>query len=310
LVSLCILYWILGDSPTFLCSGQSSILDHDLDILHPFVMIIRNNLTALAFNEMCYTFSKTGMENLARMQSHVWSLSRFGPVVFACCVNLCICYTGKYADLDKCLKCKTLCLNESSRVRCTFSYMPLIPHLCALMSNHTYATHLQYCADEDVQMSTCMPGMTTDIFDGLHYCSLLRECVVAGDRMLAHNYFSDHHDIVLGFATNSFAPFKKWKHTAWILLLFNYNLPLDQCFQKDNILCAGIIPGPKKPWDTDSFIYLLTQELLELADSVSAYDSLLRSLFALHAYVITGFGDISAVSMLMHMKGHNGLHPC
>ena len=116
--------------------------------------------------------------------------------------------------------------------------------------------------------------------------------------MLAHNYFSDHYDIMLSFATNSFAPFKKWKHTIWIPLTFNYNLPLDQHFQKDNILCAGIIPGPKKPWDTDSFIYPLVQELLELVDSVSTHNSLLSSLFALHAYVITGFGDIPAVSML------------
>ena len=85
---------------------------------------------------------------------------------------------------------------------------------------------------------------------------------------------------------------------------------ITQCFQKDNILCAGIIPGPKKPWDADSFIYLLIQELLELVDGISIYDSLLSSLFALHAYVITGFGDIPAVSMLMHMKGYNGSYPC
>jgi len=181
LVSLRILYWILSDSPAFLCSGQSSISDHDLDILHLFAMMIRNNLTALAFNEMCYTFSKTGMENLARTRSHVQSLSRFGPVVFACCINSCICYTGKYADLDKCPKCKTSRLNESSQARCTFSYMPLIPHLRALMSNRTYATCLQYHADEHAKTSTCMPRTTTDIFDGLHYCSLLGERVVAGD---------------------------------------------------------------------------------------------------------------------------------
>jgi len=188
--------------------------------------------------------------------------------------------------------------------------MPLIPRLCVLMSNRTYTTRLQYRADEHAKTSTRMPRTTTDIFNRLYYCSLLGERVVAGDRTLAHNYFSDHRDIVLGFATDGFAPFKKRKHTTWILLLFNYNLPPDQRFQKDNILCAGIIPGPKKPWDADSFIYLLTQELLELADGVSAYDSLSRSLFALHAYVIAGFGDIPAVSMLMHMKGHNGLCPC
>jgi len=52
------------------------------------------------------------------------------------------------------------------------------------------------------------------------------------------------------------------------------------------------------------------QELLKLAVGVSAYDALSRSIFALHAYLITAFGDIPAVSMLMNMKGHNGASPC
>jgi len=43
---------------------------------------------------------------------------------------------------------------------------------------------------------------------------------------------------------------------------------------------------------------------------MSAYDALSSSIFTLHAYVIAGFGDIPAISMLMHMKGHNGLCPC
>jgi hypothetical protein len=72
----------------------------------------------------------------------------------------------------------------------------------------------------------------------------------------------------------------------------------------------GIIPGPKNPWDADSFLYPLVRELLELVIGMSAYDALSRSLFALHAYVIASFGDIPTVSVLMHMKGHNGLCPC
>jgi hypothetical protein len=257
---------------------------------------------------MSYMFSETGMVNLAKTRSHVRALSRFKPVEFACCINSCICYTGQYADLDECPKCKTARLNESGRARRTFSYMPLIPRLRAFMSNRTYATRLRYRADEHAK--TRVPGTTTDIFDGLHYLSLLGERVVIGDQSLPHNYFSDHRDIALGFATDGFAPFKKRKYTAWVLLIFNYNLPPDQRFQTDNILCAGIIPGPKKPWDADSFIYPLVRELLELASGVSAYDALSSSLFALHAYLITGFGDIPAVSMLMHMKGHNSLCPC
>jgi hypothetical protein len=123
------------------------------------------------------------------------------------------------------------------------------------MLNPTYTTCLQYHANEHAKAR--MPGMITDIFDGLHYHSLLGEHIVVRDQKLPHNYFSDDCDIAFSFATNSFAPFKKQKHTVWILLIFNYNLPPDQHFQKDNILCVGIIPSPKKPSDADSFIYPL-----------------------------------------------------
>jgi len=152
------------DSLAFLCSGEFSILDHDLDILRPFGMKIRNNLTASTFHEMSHNFSKAGMENLAKTRSRVRALSRFEPVKFACCINSCICYTGLYADLDKCPKCGTSRLNESGRARRIFSYMPLIPRLRALMSNRTYASHLQYHADEHAK--TRRPGTITDIFDG------------------------------------------------------------------------------------------------------------------------------------------------
>jgi len=273
-------------------------------------MKIRNNLTALAFDEMAYNFSKAGMLNFAKMQSHVQYLSRFKPVEFACCINSCICYAGLYAELEECLKCKMLHLDGSGQARRTFSYMPLIPCLRTLVSNRTYTTCLQYHADEHTMTCMCTPRMTTDIFDGLHYCSLLGEHVVVRDQTLTHHYFSDHCDIALGFATDGFTPFKKQKHTTWILLIFNYNLPPDKRFQRDNILCVGIIPGPKKPWNADSFIHLLVQELLELAIGVPTYDALSSCCFALHAYLITAFGDIPAVSMIMRMKGHNSLCPC
>ena len=309
-MSLSLLPCIFWDSLGFLCSGESSISDHNLNIICPFTMKLRNNLSNLTFNEMVFTFPNTGMQSHTKTRSHVWALSHFESVEFACCINSCICYTGSYTNLNECPKCKTPHLNKAGQPRQTFSYIPLIPHLCALMLNRTYATRLQYRADEHTKTSTRMPRMMTDIFDGLHYRLLLGERVVVGDRMLPHNYFSDHHDIALSFATDGFAPFKKWKHTMWILLVFNYNLPLDQRFQQDNILCVGIIPGPKKPWDADSFIYPLVQELLKLAVGVSAYDALSCSVFALHAYLITAFGDIPAISMLMNMKGHNGVSPC
>ena len=43
---------------------------------------------------------------------------------------------------------------------------------------------------------------------------------------------------------------------------------------------------------------------------VPSYDALHVEFFFLQAYFIVCFGDIPAVSMLIYMKGHNGISPC
>ena len=60
----------------------------------------------------------------------------------------------------------------------------------------------------------------------------------------------------------------------------------------------------------DSFLYPLVQELLKLSVGVRAFDVVEKEAFTLCAYLITTFGDIPAVSMLLRMKGHNARLPC
>ncbi len=82
----------------------------------------------------------------------------------------------------------------------------------------------------------------------------------------------------------------------------------DVRFHLDNILSLGVIPGLKKPADIDSFLWPLIQGAAEGSQRVSrAFDALEpdidRAIFSLCAFLIVVFGDIPAVSMLMHMKG-------
>ncbi|KAF5342763.1 hypothetical protein D9758_017036 [Tetrapyrgos nigripes] len=127
---------------------------------------------------------------------------------------------------------------------------------------------------------------------------------------LRHKYFEDSRDIALGLTTDGFAPHKRRKKMAWPLILFNYNLHPDIRFHIENILSLGVIPGPKKPHDIDSFLWPLLEELSRLAHGVCSYDVVNNVIFPLRAYLIAVFGDIPAVSMLMHMKGHNAKSPC
>ena len=130
-----------------------------------------------------------------------------------------------------------------------------------------------------------------------------------GDKELPIYLFSDPWDIALGLSTNGFGPFKHCTKTLWPVILFNYNLPPDERFHKKNIISAGNILGPKKPSNSDSLLWPLTQELLQLEISLSAFDVISNTVFLLHAYLIVVFSDIPTVSMIMRMKGHNAILP-
>jgi hypothetical protein len=154
-----------------------------------------------------------------------------------------------------------------------------------------------------------VPGTVTDVFDGSHYRSLQGKRVRINDQMFPHKFFEDHRDIALGIATDGFSTFKSRKKTTWAFVLYNYNLPPDIRFHLQHTLPLGIV-GPKKPVDSDSFLWPAVQELLRLMLGVRAFDAITLTVFCLRAFLILGFGDIPAVALLMRMKGHNGILPC
>ncbi|KAJ1556850.1 hypothetical protein HK405_001601, partial [Cladochytrium tenue] len=78
----------------------------------------------------------------------------------------------------------------------------------------------------------------------------------------------------------------------------------------ENLICVGVIPGPKKPMNMDSFLYPMVEELQLLGIGVTAFDSCTQTEFTLRAHIISVFGDMPAISTLMHTKGVNALCPC
>ena len=85
--------------------------------------------------------------------------------------------------------------------------------------------------------------------------TLLNTIVPAGEAN-PFFYFSDGHDIALGLLTDGFAPFKKCDKMCWPIILFNYNLPPEICFQKKYCIhCHS--PGSKKALEL-GFLLLAT----------------------------------------------------
>ena len=249
--------------------------DDDLTLIRAYSLKVNYGLTNDAYNSLRFLFPQAPLDTLKNTEKRIQFLSGFQPVQYHCCPSSCVCYTGPYETLSTCPKCKADRYKSDGKTpQAYFHYLPLIPRLRAMVSNSSYAKKMQYRSKHQHD-----PTKITDIFDGAHYRSLLETPVTIGDEELPMWFFSDPRDIALGFSTDGFGPFKQRNKTAWPLIIFNYNIPPKERFRKENIISLGTIPGPKKPADTDSFLWPLVQELLQLAIGVSAFDPIAQVSF-------------------------------
>lgn len=106
---------------------------------------------------------------------------------------------------------------------------------------------------------------------------------------------------------------RKGNSTAWPLILINYNICPDIHTRLENIICVGVIPGPRQFKDLNSFLVPLLEELLQLESGIDTFNSLAvgpEKHFCLHAFLIVAFCDIPALSKLLGVKGHDAACPC
>ena len=245
------------------------------------------------------------------LRTKAQGLAGIKPLRFDCCIGSCVCFAGHYATLKKCPRCNESRFEVDShgkkKPRSQFLYIPLIPRLVAYLASPHAASSMRYRSQHQHT-----PGSLRDIFDGANYQALRGTPVTVHGEPVSPpaTYFQDPRDIALGLSTDGYGIFTHGQATAWPLILFNYNLPPEVRFHSDNLLALGVIPGPKKPADMDSFLIPLAEELFQLAAGVKAYDALSESPFLLHAFLLIVFSDFPAVSMLMKMKGVNSIVPC
>ena len=115
-----------------------------------------------------------------------------------------------------------------------------------------------------------------------------------------------------GSLLERYASIRSVVNAIWTRLIDSLTSPSNRVLRacSTNILALGVVPGPNKPVDMDSFLIPLAEELFQLAAGVKTYNGLSNSHFNLRAFLLVVFGDFPAVSMLMKMKGVNGISPC
>jgi hypothetical protein len=271
----------------------------------------KHNISSKAFSDtrMAMCDANTGLPTVPSLETchrRLAHLAGFKAQKTDCCINSCMSYApDAFHSLESCTYCKQPRRDAQGRPRKQFTYIPFTPRLLGLY-------HCPKTGKEMLHRSkhVHVEGLMTDVYDSKNYRDLLEREVMLDGQPLGHCFFSDHRDVALGISTDGFLPFKNCRLTAWPVILFNYNLPPDVRFLLDHIICIGVIPGPKKPRDLDSFLWPLISEFLRLAEGVRAYNGIQKQLFKMHAYLILGTGDMPAVASLMRMLGHNAIYAC
>ncbi|KAG8795067.1 hypothetical protein FRC12_018363 [Ceratobasidium sp. 428] len=249
--------------------------------------------------------SHSTLSSLRHLRTQILALSGLKPVLYDCCKDSCVCFAGPFADLTACPDCGAPRKTSAGAPQNTFEFLPPIPQFRALFCDPEACKAMQYWHNYSED-----PSKISDIFGGKRYQELRHTQVEVDGVRQPFKFFEDHHEVALGVSADGMCPFKKRKKSCWPLILVNYNLPPEERTHVDNLICVGVIPGPKSPTNMSSFLWPLIEQLLELATGVTTVDILSKELFLMRAHLLAIFGDIPAISKLLEFLGHNACFPC
>ncbi len=288
--------------------GNNILNDRDRDDIRAFYLRIKSNMSRFNFDLMRRSFShKMEINSLYTITRRMTVLSDVNVTQYDCCINSCLAYTGKHTELDECPYCHEPRLDKDHQPRRQFMYIPLFPRLAAFFQSPDMINKLSYRANFQHTV-----GQIHDVFSGENYQAMKSRRVVVDGEILPHKFFSDERDIAFGLCTDGFLLFgrKRGGPSATPLLVKNYNLAPHIRTHLENLICVGVIPGPKQPKDLTSFLTPFDDECASMAKGISCFDSMSCQVFTLHAYQLFQEGDIIAIEKFLGIKGHSSSCPC
>ena len=157
---------------------------------------------------------------------------------------------------EKLMKSVFTCKREVLRPRKVFALQSVTRALESLFKRRTFVNHFkstyQNLAEND---STDDPEVFTDITDG----KVWREFNAKG-------FFKSPLNLSLSLNIDWFRPFKRTNYSVGVLYFVINNLPRTVRYKEENVILAGVIPGPTEPKDINPFLQPIVDQLVPLFD--------------------------------------------
>ena len=98
---------------------------------------------------------------------------------------------------------------------------------------------------------------------------------------------------------------------AWFFIWVIHNLPPTMRYKKAYVIPGAIVPGPKKPWDIDSFMFPSLYHVAALQrEGLTIFDTSLGALVRSRPLIIFGTADSPGSAFMSGMVGHSGCVGC
>lgn len=227
------------------------------------------------------------------------------------CPENCMAYTGPWAHLKNCAHCGQSRYDERIFERTgkyvprkQFDVLPIGPQLQARRRSASSSEAMNYRDNltEDLLSEFNAHGRFNVLEDFLHseeYIKLLE----SGDLK--------EGDELLMLTIDGAQLYKNKASDCWMWLFESLDMAPNKRYKIANIMMGGLIPGPNKPKNLDSFLYPSLYHVCAIMnEGLPIWDALDRTLYNSNPFLALALADGPGMSYLNGLVGHSGAYGC
>jgi len=285
------------------------------------VYLATEHSSEATYNKVCQSTTRNfsdaqGVEDILsfhKVENLIATLTGVEKVQHDMCPNSCAAFTGPYSKLEECPLCGASRWNQE-RLQGTngrskvpskrFTTIPLGPQVQALYRNPDQAHHMRYLHERTQEIiaelrQTGSISLVDDIAAGWDYLGAVLDGDIKED------------DIVIMVSLDGAQLYKSKQSDCWIYIWIILNLAPDKRYKKVHVCPGGFIPGPNKPKNIDSFLFVGLHHIAALQrEGLRIWDASQGRVFLSDLYLLFTTADGPGLVCWDGMVGHSGRNGC
>lgn len=217
---------------------------------------------------------------------------------YHCCINDCVVFrdsvAGEYSKLSQCPKCNEERYRQGTKIpQKRFKYIPLESRIRRLFADKKTSQLIQSHSLSSSNLRN------NKIVDSIH-------CTEAWRALYSSTGFfqGDPRGLSFAICMDGLNPFSREKnsYSTCPILLVIVNLPQQIRMLSGSIVMTGLIPGPKEPKNTDAYVDVLIDDIMDL-NTLTIYDGHADETFNLKANIVLNIFDYPGQNKVLHCQG-------